>query len=126
MELVPMSYRLEAMQAEREQILLGNKKERVIKEGEEGRKEQDELEKEITKGFGIGGIGGAAQGQQEEETRERVFYKLEGLGYRVGQGLVERCEDKTAIQSRQDNDSLQTLERQAAISRHARCDQVPV
>lgn len=26
----------------------------------------------------------------EEETREAVFYRLEGLGYRVGLGLVER------------------------------------
>ena len=27
----------------------------------------------------------------EEEEREAVFYRLESLGYRVGQGLVERC-----------------------------------
>lgn len=26
----------------------------------------------------------------DEETREAVFWRLEGLGYRVGQGLVER------------------------------------
>lgn len=27
---------------------------------------------------------------EEEEERERVFYRLESLGYRVGLGLVER------------------------------------
>ena len=26
----------------------------------------------------------------EEEVREAMFYRLEGLGYRVGQGLAER------------------------------------
>ena len=28
--------------------------------------------------------------QEEEEEREAVFYRLEMLGYRVGQGLAER------------------------------------
>ena len=27
----------------------------------------------------------------DEEERDAVFYRLEVLGYRVGQGLVERC-----------------------------------
>lgn len=27
---------------------------------------------------------------EEEEEREAAFYRLEGIGYRVGQGLVER------------------------------------
>lgn len=46
---------------------------------------------------GIGGIGGGATGagskrvMDEEEERDAVFYRLEMLGYRVGQGLVERC-----------------------------------
>ncbi|TVY51078.1 hypothetical protein LCER1_G007495, partial [Lachnellula cervina] len=35
---------------------------------------------------GDGGIGGNGE---EEEERDAVFYRLEGLGYRVGQGLVE-------------------------------------
>ncbi|KAK4232124.1 transport protein particle component [Podospora fimiseda] len=30
------------------------------------------------------------QEQDEEETREAVFFRLESIGYRVGQGLVER------------------------------------
>lgn len=46
---------------------------------------------------GIGGIGGGTTGagskrvMDEEEERDAVFYRLEMLGYRVGQGLVERC-----------------------------------
>lgn len=41
-------------------------------------------------GMGIGGIGGAVDGMDEEETREAVFWRLDGLGYRVGLGLVDR------------------------------------
>lgn len=42
-----------------------------------------------------GGVGGAAgangsRKMDEEEERDAVFYRLEMLGYRVGQGLVER------------------------------------
>jgi hypothetical protein len=33
-------------------------------------------------GVGAGGI--------DEETRDKVFWRLDSLGYRVGQGLVER------------------------------------
>lgn len=33
----------------------------------------------------------AADGRMDEdEERDAVFYRLESLGYRVGQGLVER------------------------------------
>ena len=31
-----------------------------------------------------------AAGGVDEETRDAVFWRLDGLGYRVGQGLVER------------------------------------
>ncbi|KAL1302481.1 hypothetical protein AAFC00_002872 [Neodothiora populina] len=46
-------------------------------------------------GHGIGdGMGGGAEGgggaQDDEEAREAVFHRLDALGYRVGQGLVER------------------------------------
>jgi len=38
--------------------------------------------------------GGRTEGttgeEQEQEERDAVFYRLEMLGYRVGQGLVER------------------------------------
>ncbi|TVY26132.1 Trafficking protein particle complex subunit, partial [Lachnellula hyalina] len=37
-----------------------------------------------------GGTEGGEMGEREEEERDAVFYRLEMLGYRVGQGLVER------------------------------------
>tara|TARA_R110002060_G_scaffold25980_6_gene35471 strand:+ start:1050 stop:1445 length:396 start_codon:yes stop_codon:yes gene_type:complete len=45
-----------------------------------------------TAGGTIGGVGagGAGRKMDEEEERDAVFYRLEMLGYRVGQGLVER------------------------------------
>lgn len=39
----------------------------------------------------LAGAGGSRRGVlDEEEERDAVFYRLETLGYRVGQGLVER------------------------------------
>lgn len=37
----------------------------------------------------VGGPGSTPTGQ-DNETREAVFWRLDGLGYRVGQGLAER------------------------------------
>lgn len=40
---------------------------------------------------GVSGIGGSANGEEEEEgRREMVRRRLEGVGYRVGLGIVER------------------------------------
>ncbi|KAK3340288.1 transport protein particle component [Neurospora tetraspora] len=44
-------------------------------------------------GGGVGsvnGSGGSGRKMDEDEERDAVFARLEGLGYRVGQGLVER------------------------------------
>ncbi|TVY81765.1 Trafficking protein particle complex subunit 6B [Lachnellula suecica] len=44
-------------------------------------------------GGSVGGNTGGGNGgesEQEQEERDAVFFRLEGLGYRVGQGLVER------------------------------------
>ena len=38
----------------------------------------------------IGGAAETEEGLDEEEEREAMFYRLEMLGYRVGQGLAER------------------------------------
>jgi hypothetical protein len=44
----------------------------------------------------VSSVGGAptdnttAAGGVDDETRDAVFWRLDGLGYRVGQGLVER------------------------------------
>ena len=36
-------------------------------------------------------IATTAAAVDDDETREAAFYRLEKLGYRVGQGVVERC-----------------------------------
>ncbi|KAK3380316.1 transporter particle component [Lasiosphaeria ovina] len=41
-------------------------------------------------GTAQGGAGGRRAAMDEEEEREAVFYRLDTIGYRVGQGLVER------------------------------------
>lgn len=43
-----------------------------------------------TSGRGVG-IGPGARRLEDDEERDAVFFRLETLGYRVGQGLVERC-----------------------------------
>lgn len=43
-----------------------------------------------TKGGGKEVLKNGAKRMDEEEERDAVFFRLEMLGYRVGQGLVER------------------------------------
>ena len=44
-----------------------------------------------TDGGPVGGLGGAGTATvDDEEAREAVFHRLEGLGYRVGLWVVER------------------------------------
>ncbi len=38
----------------------------------------------------VGGVGAGGRKMDEDEERDAVFFRLESLGYRVGQGLVER------------------------------------
>lgn len=102
-ELVPMAYRIAAEVAARENEWLagGHRPKNESEEKAEGKvlegkeKEEEELrvrkrDEKLTRGFGIGGIGGGIEGREDEEVREGIFWKLDGLGYRVGLGLVER------------------------------------
>jgi hypothetical protein len=83
-ELVPMAYRVV----------------NEVEAGAEGREHvvgKENLESGRTPAVGSGG-GGVSNGgvvnggrkMDEEEERDAVFFRLEMLGYRVGQGLVER------------------------------------
>lgn len=54
----------------------------------------------------------AAEGRllDDEETKETAFFRLESLGYRVGQGLAERCGGQfTTIASSVDHSPLLLL-----------------
>jgi hypothetical protein len=86
-ELVPMAYRIAADLQAREEAWLA------------GKPEAEADGSALTKGFGVGGIGGSVRGKDEEETRESVHHRLDRIGYRVGQGLVERfSRDKPRFQ----------------------------
>ncbi|TVY14978.1 Trafficking protein particle complex subunit 6B [Lachnellula arida] len=71
-EIVPMAWRV-----------VGD-----VNGGGGGDKNGDGGDREGGGGGSLRGDGG--DGEKEEEERDAVFYRLEGLGYRVGQGLVER------------------------------------
>jgi hypothetical protein len=77
-ELVPMAYRVV----------------NEVDAGSEGRGLAGLDNAKIAGAAGSGGSGTAVNGSgrkmDEDEEREAVFFRLEMLGYRVGQGLVER------------------------------------
>jgi hypothetical protein len=79
-ELVPMAYRM-ANEAETTGTLAGHKD--AEKEKEELQQQQERRRRESAEG--------GSRTLDEDEERDAVFYRLESLGYRVGQGLVERC-----------------------------------
>ncbi len=78
-----------------------------------------------------------ARKMDEDEERDAVFYRLEMLGYRVGQGLVERFVDSPPHPSPSLRGGIvgegklngwhdQLLERPPALHGHAGRDQIPV
>ncbi|KAH7074403.1 transport protein particle component [Paraphoma chrysanthemicola] len=87
-ELVPMAYRITAdLAAREEEWLQPSKLNRLSGTSNDA--------SSTVAGTGAGGpVGGGAGGGtmtvDEEEAREAVFHRLEGLGYRVGLGVVER------------------------------------
>jgi trafficking protein particle complex subunit 6 len=93
-ELVPMAYRLA------NELQTGDRSDNVAASGA-GRPDGDkggsgsvvaETERAGAGGRveGRGDGGGGTSRMDEDEERDAVFYRLEMLGYRVGQGLVER------------------------------------
>lgn len=53
---------------------------------------------------------GGRKTMDEEEERDAVFFRLETLGYRVGQGLVERCDTIfPLVLERTDSADMRTL-----------------
>lgn len=85
-ELVPMAYRVanELQPSDRETAANG---------AGGGKSEAGEKYGSLVgggAGTAAGTHGGAGSKMDEDEERDAVFYRLEMLGYRVGQGLVER------------------------------------
>lgn len=80
-EIVPMAYRV--VRAVDDMPVAQSR--RIEGDGETPKEKEGEAE-------GREGEWGE-RSMDEDEERDVVFNKLEGLGYRVGQGLVERCVD---------------------------------
>jgi hypothetical protein len=101
-ELVPLAYRLTSTQAARDAeaddnagwMLEKPSSKNAQSAGVQQQKQTQTVGSTATgllgTGVGVGGIGGAVEGMDEEETREAVFWRLDTLGYRVGLGLVDR------------------------------------
>jgi hypothetical protein len=83
-ELVPMAYRVV------NEVDAAGIDDRIIE-----KKEKDTGGSSSLKGSVANGTAGSTNGRKmdEEEERDAVFFRLEMLGYRVGQGLVERFVD---------------------------------
>jgi len=85
-ELVPLAYRITADLAHRE--------EEFLRPTSSARKQGNRMSgtsNDTGAGGPVGGGGGGATATvDDEEAREAVFHRLEGLGYRVGLGIVER------------------------------------
>jgi trafficking protein particle complex subunit 6 len=118
-ELVPMTYRIAADLAAKEDAWLATKRPRSLqaranrqslqsqslsatgavgttstagasKSKKDAAKPPLSEEEKALAGLGIGQVGGTAPGADEEELREAVFYRLDGMGYRVGLGITEK------------------------------------
>ncbi|KAJ4316116.1 hypothetical protein N0V94_005604 [Neodidymelliopsis sp. IMI 364377] len=86
-ELVPMAYRITADLALQEEAWTGasTKANRLSSSHS-----NDASSTVAGAAAGTAGGGGTVGTVDEEESREAVFHRLEGLGYRVGLGIVER------------------------------------
>lgn len=87
-ELVPMAYRITADLASREEEFLRPSSSRKQNNRLSGT--SNDANSGTGAGGPVGGGGGATATVDDEEAREAVFHRLEGLGYRVGLGIVER------------------------------------
>jgi hypothetical protein len=87
-ELVPMAYRITTDLAAREETWMRGSGEGSSSGAKGGATDADGASTSGGRGEAASGVGGT--NMDEEEAREAVFHRLEGLGYRVGLGVVER------------------------------------
>jgi hypothetical protein len=83
-ELVPMAYRVV------NEVDSGADFALVKSQPEADRKAEAERERKEGREGQDGNANGNGRKMDEDEERDAVFFRLEMLGYRVGQGLVER------------------------------------
>ena len=88
-ELVPMAYRM-ANEVEAAAAATAAGPGQTAAGHKEGEKEKEE---QLLQRRRRESAEGGARTMDEDEERDAVFYRLESLGYRVGQGLVERYVD---------------------------------
>lgn len=91
-ELVPMAYRV-TNQVDGEALSSSEPAPTSPPPPSQSQSSQSQRDRERAGGGGGGGGGGGTETESkldEDEERDAVFFRLESLGYRVGQGLVER------------------------------------
>lgn len=99
-ELVPLAQRITDQLLARDAALREEyKRSQIFHDQPPASETKDNKASEAAAITDIGSVGGAptdnttntAAGGVDEETKDAVFWRLDGMGYRVGQGLVERC-----------------------------------
>ncbi len=89
-EMVPLAERMarRAERAERGELEVGTEEDEIESVGAGSAKKGGKWGGKERKGDDSGSGGG--EGQDGEVYRDAIFFRLDGLGYRVGQGLSER------------------------------------
>lgn len=146
-ELVPMAYRVTNQLEEEANNAVSAASAEQQQNGTQSQQQMQQAAQaqSITRGqgpaAGAGSIGGGSRKMDEDEEKDAVFARLEGLGYRVGLGLVERLVFP-GFHGDSDTSSLlldhvlrccdlltclvQILSRQTKIQRYPGCDKVPL
>lgn len=98
-ELVPLAQRVTEQILAREQLLIDEyKRSKIFNQSQMKDSTTDSQANGVTDG-GVKNSSTDGQNQEmtnlgfpavDEDTQEGIFWRLDGLGYRVGQGLVER------------------------------------
>jgi hypothetical protein len=121
-ELVPMAYRL-AAEVEGRALTAGQQGGSAAAAAAAAATTAAAGAADAKSGLGVGGIGGAVAGMDEEETREVVFWRLDAVGYRVGLGIVDKSVG-SVVQGVVGLIGGQVCARQAEIHGHAGRDQI--
>lgn len=91
LELVPLAQRITEQLHARDAALIAEFKRSQIFSKQPSIQSQDATATDkTTAAASVTGATDTTNGGLDDKTREAVFWRLDGMGYRVGQGLVER------------------------------------